>query len=180
VDEPRAVSEPRILFVDFGLSQRLDPGLRREMRRGIYALLQGDLDGFVAAMDRMQMIEPGCETPVRRAVSAMFERLRGERGGALGLSSSRVLALKEEAAGLLYRTPGLRLPAQLLLYAKTLSYVFGLGQELAPDLDLMRISVPYLLQFLAERDASGPESRGPEGAPPSSAGAPTAAGPGAG
>ncbi len=180
VDEPEAVSRPRVLFVDFGLSQRLDPELRREMRRGIHGLLQGDLDGFVAAMDRMRMIEPGCEAPVRQAVGAMFERLRGERGGALGLSSARVLALKEEASGLLYRTPGLRLPAQLLLYAKTLSYVFGLGQELAPELDLMKISVPYLLQFLAEREAPTPEPRGREQTPPGSAGGPRAGGPGAG
>jgi hypothetical protein len=33
-----------------------------------------------------------------------------------------------------------------------MSYLFALGEQLAPDVDIMRISVPYLLRFLAERD----------------------------
>ncbi len=153
VDEPRATTEPRVLFVDFGLSQRLDPSLRREVRHGIYALLQHDLEGFLAAMQRMQMIEPGSEEAARRSVGTVFGRLRGGgAGGALALSGDGVLALKDEATALLYETPGLTLPPQLLLYAKTLSYVFTLGRELAPELDLMKIAVPYLLRFLAERD----------------------------
>ena len=48
LDEPDAAARPRVLFVDFGLSRRLDPTLRRELRTGIYALLQGDLEGFLA------------------------------------------------------------------------------------------------------------------------------------
>jgi predicted unusual protein kinase regulating ubiquinone biosynthesis (AarF/ABC1/UbiB family) len=53
----------------------------------------------------------------------------------------------------LWSTPGLQLPNDLLLFAKTLSYLFALGHELDPDTDLMRLTLPYLLQFLAERDA---------------------------
>ena len=49
-------------------------------------------------------------------------------------------------------TDGIQLPNDLLLYAKTMTYVFSLGAELAPDVDLMKISLPYLLQFLGERD----------------------------
>lgn len=152
VDEPEATTRPRVLLVDFGLSQRLDPGLRREMRQGIYALLQSDLEAFVAAMGRMQMIVPGNEEAVQRAVATMFERLRDAGGGALALSGERVLALKDEATTLLYETPGLSLPPQLLLTAKTLSTVFALGRELAPDLDVMKLAVPYLLRFLAEKE----------------------------
>lgn len=152
IDEPTATTAPRVLFVDFGLSQRLDPKLRREVRQGIYAVLKGDLDGFLAGMARMQMIEPGHEPGVRRAVASMFERLRGEGGGTLALSGDRVIALKNEAATLLYETPGLRLPSQLLLYAKTLSYLFGLGREISPETDVMKLAAPYLLRFLAEGD----------------------------
>ena len=156
IDEPSATSAPRVLFVDFGLSQRLDPELRRELRQGIYAVLKADLDAFLAGMDRMDMIEPGHEAEVRKAVGSMFERLRGEAGGALGLAGDRILALKDEATTLLYETPGLRLPAQLLLYAKTLSYVFGLGREISPETDVMKLAVPYLLRFLSERDDAAP------------------------
>jgi predicted unusual protein kinase regulating ubiquinone biosynthesis (AarF/ABC1/UbiB family) len=61
--------------------------------------------------------------------------------------------MKDEAKKLLEQTPGLQLPNDLLLYAKTLSYLFQLGEALDPRVDLLRISVPYLLRFLAERPA---------------------------
>jgi ubiquinone biosynthesis protein len=156
LDEPGAATRPRLLFVDFGLSRRLEPELRREMRRGIYALLRRDLDGFVGIMQGMGMIAPGAAPGVRAAVAAMFERLGS--GSALSLAGSQVLPLKDEAKTLLQQTPGLQLPNDLLLFAKTLSYLFALGDRLSPDTDLLRLCLPYLLQFLAERD------REPEGA----------------
>jgi ubiquinone biosynthesis protein len=151
LDEPTAAQQPRVLFIDFGLCRRLDPVLRNEMRRGIHALIQRDSDGFVDGMDRMGMIAPGARDGVSRAVGEMFERL-GAAGGGLDARGSRVLALKDEAKGLLQRTDGLQLPMDLLFYAKTVSYVFALGAELAPNVDLMKLSLPYLLQFLAQKE----------------------------
>jgi ubiquinone biosynthesis protein len=152
VDEERRGGGPRVLFLDFGLSKRLSPELRGELRAGVYALLQGDLEAFLAGMERLSMIRPGCEAGVRAAVETMFARIRGEAGGPLALPGDRVLALKDEAVVLLRETPGLRLPNDLLLYAKTVSYLFSLGAELAPEVDLTRLVVPYVLRFLAQKD----------------------------
>jgi ubiquinone biosynthesis protein len=154
LDEPSAAERPRVLFVDFGLSRRLDPKLRQELRQGIYAVMQRDIEGFLAAMQRMGMIARGHESEVRTAVTGMFERLQGS-DGALGFAGSEVLSLKNEAKALLGETPGLVLPNDLLLYAKTMSYLFALGDELAPEVDLLKISLPHLLRFLAERDPEG-------------------------
>jgi ubiquinone biosynthesis protein len=155
IDEPGASERPRVLFVDFGLSRRLDPALRREMRLGLHALVRRDLDGFLAGMDRMGMIAPGAHAAVRAALAGIFGRI-GAEGGALALAGSRVLSLKDEAKQLLWSTPGLQLPNDLLLFAKTLAYVFALGRDLDPGADLMRIALPYLLRFLAEREAPAP------------------------
>ena len=151
LDEPDAARHPRVLFVDFGLSRRLDPALRRELRLGLYALLQRDTGAFVAGMQRMGMVEPGAEPEVRASVEAMFERL-ASRGGALGMGGGAVLPLKDEAKALLAKTPGLTLPNDLLLYAKTLSYLFALGAQLAPEVDVLQIALPYALRFMAARD----------------------------
>jgi len=158
LDEPGAAAHPRLLFVDFGLSRRLDPALRREMRLGIYALLQRDPGAFLEGMQRMRMIAPGAREGVARAVSEMFRRIAG-RGGPLGVPAAQVLSLKDEAKRLLQETPGLQLPNDLLLFAKTLSYLFALGAELDPEADLMQLSLPYLLQFLAGQET--PISRAP-------------------
>ncbi|MBW2272308.1 MAG: AarF/ABC1/UbiB kinase family protein [Deltaproteobacteria bacterium] len=154
LDEPEARERPRVLFVDFGLSQRLTPDLRREMRRGIYALLQRDPAAFVARMDAMGMIAPGAEAEVRVAIEAMFARMASSGPGQSqpAVSGSQVLQLKDEAKRLLQATPGVQLPHELLLYAKTLSYLFALGAELAPEVDVLELSLPHLLRFLATRD----------------------------
>jgi predicted unusual protein kinase regulating ubiquinone biosynthesis (AarF/ABC1/UbiB family) len=86
-------------------------------------------------------------------------------------SGSAVLALKDEAKHLLQDTPGLQLPNDLILYAKTLSYLFALGAELDPEVDLMKIALPHLLKFLATKeeatapvslDSPSPRAAGPE------------------
>jgi predicted unusual protein kinase regulating ubiquinone biosynthesis (AarF/ABC1/UbiB family) len=149
LETPDADAAPQLLFVDFGLSRELDPALRDEMRQAIYALIQRDLDGFVAGMERLRMFDAAGKPAVKRAVGAMFQRIAGG-GGALGLGGSQVLSLKDEAKALLQETPGLQLPADLLLYAKTLSYVFALGEALDPEVDMMKLSLPHLLRFLAQ------------------------------
>jgi predicted unusual protein kinase regulating ubiquinone biosynthesis (AarF/ABC1/UbiB family) len=150
--EPGAA--PRVLFVDFGLSKRLPTELRRQMRQGIFSLLQRDLEGFVERMDQMGMIAPGAREGVRRAVGSMFERIAEQAGAgsALPAAGDQILGLKSQAKTLLQETPGIQLPNDLLLYAKTLSYLFALGQQLDPEVDLLRLSLPYLMRFLAEKD----------------------------
>ena len=96
----------------------------------------------------MGMIAPGAREGVARAVGGMFQRIAGG-GGPLGVPAAQVLSLKDEAKRLLQETPGLQLPNDLLLFAKTLSYLFALGASLDPETDLMQLSLPYLLQFLA-------------------------------
>ncbi|MFP8881093.1 MAG: AarF/UbiB family protein [Myxococcota bacterium] len=153
IDEPGAGDRPRLLFVDFGLSQRLDPELRDEMRSAIHALLQRDVDGFIDGMQRMGMIAPGADLAVRSAVTRMFERVGAS--GALQIAGSQVLGLKDEAKALLQQTDGLQLPNDLLLYAKTLSYVFALGEQIAPKQDLMKLFLPYVLKYLAQKPNAG-------------------------
>jgi predicted unusual protein kinase regulating ubiquinone biosynthesis (AarF/ABC1/UbiB family) len=102
-------------------------------------------------MDAMGMIAPEAHEAVRAAVAAMFERIR-ERGGALSVPGEAILDLKDEAVELLRGTPGLQLPNHLLLYARTLTYLFALGEQLAPEVDLVKLSTPHLLKFLASKD----------------------------
>jgi len=150
IENPEQPEKPRILFVDFGLSRRLSLELRSALREAMYALLQRDPVTFVDRMDAMGMISEGARADVERGVGEMFERVASE-GGALGLSGGQVLGIKDEAKRLLSETKGLQLPNDLLLYAKTMSYLFALADRLAPDVDVMKISIPYLLKFLASK-----------------------------
>jgi len=154
IDEPRAAENPCVLFVDFGLQRRLSKELRTSLRKGIYALLQRDLDEFIQRMDELDMIAEGSQPAVRAAVEEMFQAIgkSSGTGSPLAVGGGRILDLKDQAKVLLEKTPGLQLPNDLLLYARTLSYLFALGEELDPEVDLMKISTPYLLRFLAEKE----------------------------
>ncbi|MDG2049754.1 MAG: AarF/UbiB family protein [Myxococcota bacterium] len=154
LNTPDAAENPQVLFVDFGLCRRLDPELKRAMRQGIYAVLQREPETFIMRMTEMGMIAPGSEVAVRSAVLEMFEKMQSaaSEGGPLGASSNGIMALKDEAKRLLQSTPGVQLPNDLLLYAKTLSYLFALGESLDPEVDLMKITLPYLLRFLAAQE----------------------------
>jgi ubiquinone biosynthesis protein len=161
IDEPSAATNPRLLFVDFGLSRRLDPNLRREMRLGIYALLQRDEGAFLGGMQRGDDRARG---PRGRRPRGGRDVPEARRSGLLGCQRRRC-SLKDEAKGLLQRHPA-QLPNDLLLFAKTLSYPFALGAELDPEADLMQLSLPYLLQFLAGQEtpitlAPGARDAGP-------------------
>ncbi len=153
IDEPEAARRPRVLFVDFGLSKRLDPALREEMRRGLMALLARDLEGFLDGMERTGMIAAGARPGVRRAVEEILPRLGSGLPAASG--GDGVLSLVEEARRLVQETPGLQLPGELLLYARTLAWIFRLGRELAPEADLLRLTLPYLLRFLSGAPGGG-------------------------
>ena len=121
------------------------------MRLGLYALIQRDVDAFIAGMNRMGMIADPANPGVRSSVQAMFDRIAAA-GIASGESAARILGLKDESKALLQQTAGIQLPMDLLFYAKTVSYLFALGEELAPDVDVMKLSLPYLLEFLAQRE----------------------------
>ena len=100
------------------------------------------------------MIAEGAHADVCSAVARMFQAIREDSGSGspLAVGGRRVLDLKDQTKKLLEETPGLQLPNDLLLYARTLSYLFALGEELDPQVDLMKISTPYLLRFLAEKN----------------------------
>jgi predicted unusual protein kinase regulating ubiquinone biosynthesis (AarF/ABC1/UbiB family) len=151
---------PRVLFLDFGLSQQLSPALREPLRRALYALVQRDPTAFIDQLERLEMIRPGAREDVEDRVVTLFDRIE-RNGGALAMRGTEVLGLKDEAKRLLEETPGLRLPNDLLLYAKTLSYVFTICERIAPEVDVMRLSTPSLLKFLAAREPTAPTGADP-------------------
>ena len=128
IDEPDAAVRPRVLFIDFGLSKRLDPALRRELRLGIHALLRRDVEGFLDGMERMGMIAPGARDGVRARSRRCSSAWRARGTGARRSAAAQVLRAEGPGqARCSSETPGLQLPNDLLLYAKTMSYLFALG-----------------------------------------------------
>ena len=143
VDEPE--SAPRVLFIDFGLAERLSPTLREELRVGIQALLKRDVDALLAGLVRLHAVVPGRE---RQARAALAEALDAGAAGALGASAAGIQALKSLGKRLVRESGAFRVPRELLLWARTLAHVYNLFDRIAPGTDPMPRLLPHVLRFV--------------------------------
>ncbi len=146
---PPGAAGPRILFVDFGLSQRLPDALRAELRLGVHALLRRDVPAMVAGLERAGAVIPG---RAEAASAALHAALQAGAADALSAGASGIGGLVAVGKRLVRESDAFRVPRELLLFARTLAQLFALAQRIAPESDPMRHLVPELLRFLAEPD----------------------------
>jgi len=128
---------PRVLFLDFGLAERLAPEVREELRLGLQAVI------------------PGRE---REARAALESALAAGASNALGAGVAAIQSLKQLGKQLVRESRAFRIPRDLLLWARTLAYVYNLGERIAPGADPMRLFLPHLLRFITTAPADAKAS----------------------
>ena len=151
VDEPGAA--PRVLFLDFGLAERLSPAVREELRLGLQALLKRDVDGLLAGLVRLHAVVPGSEARAREALAAA---LAAGAAGALGADVAGIQSLKALGKRLVRESGAFRVPRELLLWARTLAHVYNLFERIAPGVDPMPRLLPHLLRFVTRSTHTAP------------------------
>jgi predicted unusual protein kinase regulating ubiquinone biosynthesis (AarF/ABC1/UbiB family) len=150
---PPGDTRPRLLFLDFGLSKRLPEPLRAELRAGLHALLRRDVGALLEGLERIGALVPGREAEAEAAITQALDAGAAE---ALSATPSTIAALKEVGKRLVRESRAFRVPTELLLYARTLAYVFALSERIAPGHSPMPQLLPRLLGFLASGDQGPP------------------------
>ncbi len=136
---------PRILLVDFGLSQELSDALRAELRNGLHALLKRDVPGLIGGLRRLGALAPGAE---RSAEVALCAALDAGAADALASRPEGIEALQRLGARLLRESRAFEIPRELLLLARTLSNLYALCARVAPGFDPTPRILPHLFRFL--------------------------------
>jgi ubiquinone biosynthesis protein len=149
----------RIAIIDFGMNERLEPGVLAAVRDHLRASVLRDRELFASSLVAAGAIDER-DLPVAREIAE------------LAFDPSLYNLTPQEVAGLdftrhfvrlrgqLGRLHSFRLPPGVVMWSRAISILYGLVVELAPGLRPLDLFGPYVMEFLApqasEREPAGP------------------------
>lgn len=135
-----------IVFLDFGMTGRLTPGMKYHFSSLVIALMRQSTDGVIKAIFRMGLVPDDVNLAhLRDDVEQLREKYYGVPLSQISLG---------EAVNDLFRVAfrhSIRIPADLTLLGKTLLTVEGVVEKLDPDFNILDIAEPFGRQLLKER-----------------------------
>ncbi|MFQ6058588.1 MAG: ABC1 kinase family protein [Anaerolineae bacterium] len=129
--------------MDFGMVGYLDQRTKESLLRLFLVAVQRDAEGVVDELRRMGVVERRVE---RWRLERDIQRLLTKYYG-LPLKEIRAREVVDDVTPITFRYH-LRFPTELWLLAKTLVMMEGVGLQLAPDLDVFAIALPYTQKVL--------------------------------
>ncbi|MBI2571665.1 MAG: ubiquinone biosynthesis protein UbiB [Candidatus Schekmanbacteria bacterium] len=133
-------------LLDFGMMGRLDRKGIEAVASLVIGLLRRDYDGVVHGLGDL-----GCfteDTDIAGFKRELIDFIDPLWGRELKHLQFGLLLTKSMELSMQFKT---RLPADMLLLSKALMTIEGIGRELDPDLDLIRLGQPFALKIMARR-----------------------------
>jgi predicted unusual protein kinase regulating ubiquinone biosynthesis (AarF/ABC1/UbiB family) len=158
---PNGAGPPTLVFLDFGATGRISPG----MRKGIVSFLQGavtrDVGRIVAAMKEMGFISRHADHEVfDRVIEHFYEHFRshmrfqqfstGTISAGLDLRGqiATLLDLRQLNVSLSDLRDAFHVPREWVLLERTLLLLLGVCTTLAPELNPAEVIQPYVDRFI--------------------------------
>jgi ubiquinone biosynthesis protein len=158
---PGGGGDPVLVFLDFGATARISPG----MRKGIVSFLQGavtrDVGRIVAAMKEMGFISRHADHEVfDRVIQHFYERFRsqmrfqqfstGSLSSGLDLRGqiATLFDLRQLDVSLADLRDAFHVPREWVLLERTLLLLLGVCTTLAPELNPAEVIQPYVDRFI--------------------------------
>ncbi len=158
---PRGKGPPTLVFLDFGATARISPG----MRKGIVSFLQGavtrDVGRIVTAMKEMGFISRHADHEVfDRVIQHFYEHFRshmrfqqfstGTISAGLDLRGqiATLLDLRQLDVSLADLRDAFHVPREWVLLERTLLLLLGVCTTLAPELNPAEVIQPYVDRFI--------------------------------
>lgn len=138
---------PEIVFVDFGMVDRISAPQRQGLRRAFTAVVDRDSLGIVRALVDMGFI------PLTRDIQplvALVEKLMGKYRD-MTLTEFKAMDISEIGDDLLEAlqfSPSIQIPHDFILFGRVIGMLNGLGSQLDPDTNLIEIAAPFARKFI--------------------------------
>ncbi len=142
---------PEIIFVDFGMVDRIRGPVREELRRGFVAIVERDSLGLVRALVDMGFIPLTRNIqPMVQFVDKVFQKYRD-------ISPSEFKAMDIEEMGddileALQLNSSIQIPNYFILFGRAVGMLNGLGSQLDPDSNIIEIAAPFAKRFILSEE----------------------------
>ena len=128
----------RLALLDYGMAGGLSPEMTESLVATFVAVARQDAAGAVRGMSRMGIVPPGADRDaLRRDMQDLIDHHYNRP-----LSEVRLREVVEDALDMV-RRHRLVLPAELLMLARALVLLDGLGRELDPDFNPLEVVLPF-------------------------------------
>jgi predicted unusual protein kinase regulating ubiquinone biosynthesis (AarF/ABC1/UbiB family) len=146
---PEAETPFRLNFIDFGMMGRISDEQRQNLQRFLFAVVTRDAQGWVAAVERLDLLLPSADTlQLEQAVDALFKRFGGVGVAELVNTDPREIRDFALQFGELIRTLPFQVPENFLLLARTISIVSGVTSSLNRDFNMWDALDPFARTLL--------------------------------
>ena len=140
----------RLGLLDFGMVASLRPETTEHLTRTFLAVIRQDARGAVRSMRRMGIVPPGADVAaLERDMEDLIARNYGRPLSELSLGEMVADALE------LASRHRLQLPAELLLLARALALLDGLGRALDPAFNALEVAIPFARRLWLRRARPG-------------------------
>ncbi len=138
---------PEIIFVDFGMVDRISTPKRLGLRNAFSAIVDRDGLGVVRAMVDMGFI------PLTKDIHplvSLVERLLAKYRD-MSLSEFKAMDIDEigdDVLEALQLSPSIQIPNDFILFGRVVGMLNGLGSQLDPGTNLIEIAAPFVKRFI--------------------------------
>lgn len=154
--------QPRIVVLDFGSASEVEDNLADGMLDVLAGLMSRDDGLLLRGIETMGfMAEDGDRALLERTVRKYFEKLLNldlsdvQQVGKMGVDvAGRLAATEARRAELRELMRSVQYPLGWFYVERAVIIMFGLSMQLAPTLDTLKVGLPYVMKFLAERQAA--------------------------
>jgi predicted unusual protein kinase regulating ubiquinone biosynthesis (AarF/ABC1/UbiB family) len=177
---------PRIVMLDLGSASEVKDNLADGMLQVLSGLMSRNDDLLIRGIETMGFVAAdGDRALLERTVRKYFEKLLNlnirdvSQVGKLGADvAGRLAATEARRAELRELMKSVEYPLGWFYVERAVIIMFGLSMQLAPNLDTLTVGFPYVMKFMAERQAAlalappaEPAASSQKSSPPSLAGA---------
>jgi predicted unusual protein kinase regulating ubiquinone biosynthesis (AarF/ABC1/UbiB family) len=144
---------PEIVFVDFGMVDRISTPQRESLRRGFTAIVDRDSLGLVRSLVDMGFIPLTKDIqPIVHFVDKIFQKYRDIT--ASELKSMDISEIGRDIQEAVQLTPSIQIPNDFILFGRVIGMLNGLGSRLDPETNIIEIAAPFAKRFITAEEFS--------------------------